>query len=319
MDPRFSTAYQLAEDVALTAAWGIYHQVADPLYYDGSLGHAGLAPMRSKQAVVGLQAGRGEGAKAPVARLELYDKQYDDLAQLARDKSVVGGGTGRARGADLFLKGTASHGIGGRIAISYVDSKRTDPNTGVLARAPFDVTWSGTAVLDVPLPSGWSASGAYRYATGKPFTPVAGATPDLAAYGRRSVSGSRSPVDRPSTVFFRSASTVEYRYSRQLAHSHSQSVQPIRVRRRVTHAHPQLTMRHQTSLRTAVLALVFAVAPSTTLHAQALTGAAKWADSARREIDAAALTGDMTRLNEAKTAARSRARRLSRRWLAAAL
>ena len=72
-------------------------------------------------------------------------------------------------------------GVGGRIAVSYVDSKRTDPNTGVLASAPFDVTWSGTAVLDVPLPSGWSVSGAYRYATGKPFTPVVGATPNTSA------------------------------------------------------------------------------------------------------------------------------------------
>ncbi len=35
-----------------------------------------------------------------------------------------------------------------------------------------------TVIVDQALPKGWSFSGALRYATGKPFTPVTGATRD---------------------------------------------------------------------------------------------------------------------------------------------
>jgi hypothetical protein len=48
----------------------------------------------------------------------------------------------------------------------------------VQAPAPFDVTNSLTLVADQALPKGWSLSVAWRYATGKPFTPVTGATLD---------------------------------------------------------------------------------------------------------------------------------------------
>ena len=40
------------------------------------------------------------------------------------------------------------------------------------------MTNSITAVADQALPKGWSVATAFRYATGKPFTPVTGATYD---------------------------------------------------------------------------------------------------------------------------------------------
>ena len=66
--------------------------------------------------------------------------------------------------------------IGGRLSYSYVDAERTDPSTGIQARAPFDITNSVTLVADKTLPRGLSVSGALRYATGKPYSPVNGAT-----------------------------------------------------------------------------------------------------------------------------------------------
>jgi tetratricopeptide (TPR) repeat protein len=58
-------------------------------------------------------------------------------------------------------------------------------------------------------------------------------------------------------------------------------------------------MRIHMQLRTMLLAVAFLTGSA--LHAQTLIGAAKWADTARREIDAASLTGDMTRLANART------------------
>ncbi len=176
VDPRVSLALKVGSAATITSAWGVYHQVSDPLYFDAALGDPGLSPMFARQAVVGAQIGEN----TRIARVELYHKRYRDLAQLTADNFVVGGGVGRSRGIDMFLKGDIPGVIAGRFSYSYVDARRTDPGSGLDARAPFDVTHSVTLVADKSLGLGLSVSGALRYATGKPYTPVMGATFDQA-------------------------------------------------------------------------------------------------------------------------------------------
>jgi hypothetical protein len=173
-DPRISVALKVGGAATVTSAWGVYHQVSDPLFFDRALGQPGLRPMSARQVVLGAQVGEEQ----QIARLEIYDKRYDNLAQLTQDKFVVAGGTGRSRGLDVFLKGALPGLIGGRLSYSYVDARRTDPGTGIMSRAPFDVSHSVTLVADKNFGAGWSTSGALRYATGKPYTPVNGATFD---------------------------------------------------------------------------------------------------------------------------------------------
>lgn len=174
VDPRVSAALRVGGKATVTSAWGVYHQVPDPLYFDASLGQPGLAPMSARQFVIGAQL----GDDANIARVELYDKRYHDLAQLSLDRTVVGRGTGSSRGADVFLKGAIPGVIDGRVSYSFVDAKRTDPTSGLWARAPFDVTHSLTIVAERNFGTGWNASGAFRYATGKPYSPVTAATFD---------------------------------------------------------------------------------------------------------------------------------------------
>ena len=175
VDPRFSAAWIAPGGVTLTTAWGVYHQVPDPLYFDDFLS-AGLAleSMRARQRILGAQI----GGDTRMLRVEAYDKRYDDLAQRTRDYDVVGGGTGRARGVDVFAKGQAALGVTGRVSYSFVSSRRTDPDAGVVTRAPFDITHTVTAVAERTLVGGVRASIAYRFATGRPFTPVTGSTYD---------------------------------------------------------------------------------------------------------------------------------------------
>jgi hypothetical protein len=174
-DPRLSADVGLGGSATLLLAWGIYHQVPDPLFFETSLGDPGLPPMQSRQLVAGLQVGSPADA---LVRVEAYDKRYDDLALVGRDGRVVGGGEGSSRGLDLFLKGPLVWGIVGRAAYSLVDAERTDPDTGVLARSPHDVTHSLTVVGARRLAVGWSVRAAYRYATGRPFTDVVDAILD---------------------------------------------------------------------------------------------------------------------------------------------
>jgi hypothetical protein len=205
-DPRLSFAWVVPGGLTLTAAWGVYHQVPDPLYFDDSLAVDDLSSMRAQQRILGAQV----GGESRMLRVEAYDKRYEDLAQRTRDYDVVAGGTGRARGVDMFAKGRVALGVSGRLSYSYVSSRRTDPDARVVTRAPFDITHTVTAVAERTLLGGLRAAIAYRHATGRPFTPVSGASYDaqqqvyVPAYG--DPMSDRLPAFRRldlSTTYFR--------------------------------------------------------------------------------------------------------------------
>jgi hypothetical protein len=176
VDPRVSLAVTLIPGLVLTSAWGIYHQVPDPLFYDDSIGVDGLPSMRATHAIVGLQA----GSAGNMIRLELFDKRYHDLTQMSQDNDVVRGGVGSSRGADLFLAGSGLPGMRWRVSLSALVAKRTEPMSGILALAPFDVSTSVATIINQSFGPRWHLGFAHRYATGRPFTPVASATYDSA-------------------------------------------------------------------------------------------------------------------------------------------
>ena len=63
-------------------------------------------------------------------------------------------------------------GVTGRISYSFIDSERTDPDSGELAPSPFDVTHTLNVVLTRNLAEWLEVGAAWRVATGTPFTPV---------------------------------------------------------------------------------------------------------------------------------------------------
>jgi vitamin B12 transporter len=174
-DPRLALALRLSGAATLTGAWGQYHQVPSPLMYEPTIGDPTLGPMRATHWILGWALETHD----VMLRVEAYLKRYLDLAQLTRDNRVAGGGTGTSHGLDVFLKWNRELPVSGRIAYSYVHATRTDPDTRLLARSPFDVTHSITAVAERGWGQ-WHTSLAWRYATGRPFTPVIAATPDTA-------------------------------------------------------------------------------------------------------------------------------------------
>ncbi len=168
-DPRVSFAWKPGA-VAYTAAWGLYHQVASPLQYDDVIGDPTLPSMRAEQRVLGVQLGEGDLQ----FRVEAYEKRYRDLVQLRRDNTARRDGGGSARGVDVFFKGAIPGGFTSRTTLSALRARRTDPNTGVLARAPFDITMSATTIVEKMF-GGVRTAIAWRQATGRPYTDIVGA------------------------------------------------------------------------------------------------------------------------------------------------
>ncbi len=178
-DPRFAAAWLVGNDATVTLAAGVYHQVPDPLFYDAALGHPGLEPMRADQVVGGFQLGEGER----ILRIEGYAKRYRHLAQMTRDNAVVDGGVGTSTGFDFFLKGSTVWKVTGRLAYSYIHARRTDPDTGIPAPAPADITHALTLVLERPIGQSVKSGIAAHYATGRPYTRVVSAASDPSGNG----------------------------------------------------------------------------------------------------------------------------------------
>ena len=235
-DPRISATWRAAEYLTFTAAWGVFHQVPDPLLFEPTLGDPTLPSMSARHVIGGITYDNG----ARFIRAEAYHKRYRSLAAQNRDGLTRGRGIGDARGFDIFLKEELGLlGLSGRMAYSFVDSNRTDPDSGRLVPSPFDATHTFNVVVTREF-SQWLQTGvAYRAATGTPFTPVESAVFDPARavwepvfgapmservpeYSRLDLSATVLWSFRPDnlTVFFVSAMNVldrtnvsQYRYS----------------------------------------------------------------------------------------------------------
>lgn len=174
-DPRLAAAARLGGSAALMFAWGRYHQVPAPMAYDDILGRPGGAPpMRAEHLIAALVVG-DPGGSGPLFRAEAYQKRYRRLADFGRGLAVGPEGRGTTRGVDLFVHGTGPLGVVGRMSYSFLHGTRTDPNTGVLARSPYDITHAVVLVAEREWNSRWRLGGTYRITTGKPFTDVVGA------------------------------------------------------------------------------------------------------------------------------------------------
>ena len=235
-DPRMSATYRPGERFTLTAAWGVFHQVPDPLFFEPALGDPTLPSMSARHLIGGVSYENGD----LLIRAEAYHKRYRSLATQTRDYLTRGGGVGEATGFDIFAKDELGVlGLSGRMAYSFVDSRRTDPDSGELAPSSFDATHTFNVVVTREF-SAWLQTGvAYRAATGTPFTPVENASFDLTRgvwnpvfgapmservpdYSRFDLSATVLQSFRPGnlTVFFISVMNVldrsnvlQYRYS----------------------------------------------------------------------------------------------------------
>lgn len=217
VDPRVSLAWQRGT-LGLTAAWGIYHQIAEPTFQRNAA--ARFEPMRVAQSVVGLQWGTDSAG----LRLEGYRKEYTNLWQFSSSFAPIGGGRGNASGVDLQARLRFNAVTRSRLSYSHVRSVRTDPTSGMRAPSLADITHSIILVTDRTI-GAFTIGTALRYATGRPFTDVVGVVPAstpvqpvlgaawaerLPAYSRADLSGSwyRGLGQRRGMVLWASASNV---------------------------------------------------------------------------------------------------------------
>lgn len=168
LDPRAALAYT-SGSWTMRAGAGLFHQSAWRRRYQlPDAGAPSGVPTRARHVVLGVER-TGE----PSFKLEAYDKQYDAYA--AGDGGGPAVAAGAARGVDALVRWQRQARLNGWLTYSLLDAD-VELESGAVARARYDVTHSLTAVARFALSERWELGSTLRYATGKPYTPVTGAT-----------------------------------------------------------------------------------------------------------------------------------------------
>ncbi len=178
-DPRFSLRYDFTKQTNLRLAWGNYHQFPEAYLFNPVSGNSQLASQRAQHYIIGFEHQRDQF----MLRFESYYKPYQNLVIRDNSRNYANRGDGEARGVDVFAKYGAflQTRFNGWLAYSYLHSERLLPrNLGdhyLYARAPssFDITHNLTLVGKVRIIQFLSGGLTYRFATGRPITPIIGA------------------------------------------------------------------------------------------------------------------------------------------------
>jgi outer membrane receptor protein involved in Fe transport len=184
VDPRLTIRYQFDAHTAFKSAIGIYTQPAPPQFIDAELGNPRLDPEHAEQYSVGI-----ERKLTDVIELDaqLFYSARHDLVTLSNDFSVgetldrtlfANQGEGRSYGLELLVRHPPTKHFFGWISYTLSRSD-TQVAQGENARPTFfDQTHNLIVVGSLRLDGGWELGGRFRVTTGRPVTPVDGATFD---------------------------------------------------------------------------------------------------------------------------------------------
>lgn len=170
IDPRASLGYKLSDKSTLKLGWGIFHQLPDPRLFSPIDGNPYLKAMRAEHFILSYDFNLDEQNSF---RAELYHKKYSNLPKENSSFNYDNGGHGFANGVDVILKGNFLPNVSGWISYGYINTKRFWMEFNELTSSSFDITHNLSLVLKYNLSDSWQIGVNAKYATGRPYTPIA--------------------------------------------------------------------------------------------------------------------------------------------------
>ncbi len=163
--PRTSLAYLLTRDDVIRFSLGIYQQFGD---YFTLKNNPDLRPKLAVHCALSYDRIKEETE----LRATLYDKEYRNLFLNKEEEIVSNEGYGYARGAEFFLK-KKNKRYDVIIVYNFLNSKRKENDALVLSNSPYEIAHSLTGIFKWKFKNS-SLGIRYSYASGRPFTPLAG-------------------------------------------------------------------------------------------------------------------------------------------------
>jgi len=114
-------------------------------------------------------------------RIEGYHKEYNNLPLEDELLNYNNNGHGFAQGIDFMIKGDLFGIIDGWISYGFINTKRKWMDFEELSSSSFDITHNLTVIAKYNITPAFQVGVNYKYATGRPFTPVVNSNyiPDL--------------------------------------------------------------------------------------------------------------------------------------------
>ncbi len=164
-EPRLSLAWLLTRNDILRISAGTSHQFGD---YFVLKNNPGLRPKTAHHLALSYDRIREETE----LRATLYDKEYQHLFLDQPQGLVSNDGWGFARGVEFFIK-KIKRRYDAIVVYNFLHSKRKENETAVVTPSPYEISRSLTGVFKWKWKT-WSLGLRYSYASGRPFTPLAG-------------------------------------------------------------------------------------------------------------------------------------------------
>lgn len=181
IDPRFNIGYKINKDLTFNLGWGIFHQHPDPRLYFSSDGNPNLDAMKATHYIASLDYKINNISSV---RIEGYHKEYGNLPLEDELLNYNNNGYGFAQGIDFMVKGDLFGIIDGWISYGFINTKRKWMDFEELSPSSFDITHNLTVIAKYNITQSFQIGLNYKYATGRPFTPVVNANyiPELGIY-----------------------------------------------------------------------------------------------------------------------------------------
>ena len=165
LSPRISLAYKINRYHNVSAFYGEYFQ--SPLQELGYVNPSGF--MKSKQYLLNYFYQK----EKQTIRVEVYQKDYEDLVRNEGAFNYIQNGNGFARGIDFFWRNNGSHfkNLQYWISYSYIDTKRLYKDFPVEAQPGFVANHNLSVVGKYWIQDWRSQIGlTYQFASGRPYT-----------------------------------------------------------------------------------------------------------------------------------------------------
>ena len=168
-DPRIGIGYKLTNESTVKLAAGIFHQLPDLRLFSKDDGNPNLKSMKAEHLVISYDLSIDKNSSI---RIEGYHKKYSSLPLENELTNYNNNGKGFANGVDIILKGKFPLGLEGWISYGYINTKRKWLEFENLSKSDFDISHNLAIVMNYRFSAMWRVGINYKFATGRPFTPV---------------------------------------------------------------------------------------------------------------------------------------------------
>jgi TonB family protein len=186
LDPRLVVRDQVGATTALKGYVGLFHEPPAPELTDNTFGNPDLDLERAIHLGVGVEQKLTTNLELDA---EVYTIERDNMASFTTDVvmrpdgtlrrvNVDNAGHGRTYGLEVYLKHAVTERLYGWLSYTLSRSVLQARPDQLEAPATFDQTHNVIAVASYRLGAGWETGARFQLSTGRPQTPIIGATFD---------------------------------------------------------------------------------------------------------------------------------------------